>query len=102
MPVLKSPKQFPGSQHLPELAQLLLQRVFPPDELPMPGAVLGPRTPVPVPQSKSLLGAFRPWGKNLEKAYPSLFGPSQVPAVPESVGQMGEALKNLLAQLKRP
>ena len=33
MPISKTPKSFPGTEKLPELAQALLQRVFPPDEM---------------------------------------------------------------------
>ena len=43
MPKYNTPKRFPGSQHLPELAQQLLQRFFPPDELPTPATTIGPK-----------------------------------------------------------
>lgn len=42
MPAQKTPKQFPGVQHLPELAQVLLRNLFPADELPTPAAVVSP------------------------------------------------------------
>lgn len=36
MTVIKDPGQFPGTQALPELVQVLLQSLFPSDELPVP------------------------------------------------------------------
>lgn len=42
MPGYKTPQQFPGVSQLPELAQTLIQRLFPADELPTPGAVISP------------------------------------------------------------
>ena len=114
MPAYKTPQSFPGSQHLPELAQTLLQRFFPADQLPVPAmAGIGPKlvqrleqvvpdrsNPFMGPRSQEtlqkLLDSFRPWGKGLEKAYEGtdMYGPSNVPPMPE-------AFKQLLAQVKK-
>ena len=105
MPAYQSPARFPGASKLPPLAQALLERLFPPDQLPMPGAagaVIGPRVPVPKAAGKSLLEAFRPWGRQLEKAYPEMFGKSQVPQAPESMGLMQGAAQRLRDLLKQP
>ena len=114
MPAYKTPQQFPGSERLPDLAQTLLERFFPPDELPVPAmAGIGPklvqRLEQVVPDRSNpfmsgprsqetlqkLLESFRPWGKGLEKAYPEMYGPSNIPEMPE-------AFKQLLAQVKKP
>ena len=119
MPAYKTPQRFPGSQRLPELAQTLIQRFFPPDELPVPAmAGIGPKlvqrleqvVPPRVgadranpflsgPRSQEtlqkLLDSFRPWNKGLEQAYPEMYGPSTVPEMPE-------AFRQLLSQVKKP
>ena len=102
MPYYQPPQRFPGLNRLPKAAGDLISALFPKDTLPMPGVVLGPKTPVAVPQGKSLLEAFRPWGKGLEKAHPEMYGPSAVPVAPNTSAQMGEAFENynqLLAYL---
>lgn len=43
MPTYKTPKSFSGMDKLPPLAKTLLERVFPPDELPTPGMVRVPK-----------------------------------------------------------
>ena len=43
MPIANTPKSFPGTEKLPELAQALLQRAFPPDE--MPTTAIAPMSP---------------------------------------------------------
>ena len=57
----------------------------------MGGGVYGPRVPVPKPQGKSLLEAFRPWGRHIDKAMPHLYGPSQVPGAPDTAGKISNA-----------
>ena len=91
MPLYRTPQRFPGLQRLPQAAGDLISALFPPDQLTTPGAIVGPRVPVPKPQGKNLADAFRPWGKNLEKAMPQLYGPSQVPGAPETAGKVSNA-----------
>ena len=39
MPAKQTPKKFPGIDKLPPMVQMLIERYFPPDELPVPGMV---------------------------------------------------------------
>lgn len=96
MPAYNTPKQFPGADRLPPLAQQLLERFFPPDELPTGAAFFPPRLPAPVPQAKDVANAFKPWGKGLEKAYPDMYGASQVPGTPPAYNEMHGALQRLM------
>lgn len=40
MSIYKTPKSFPGVDKLPPLVRVLMERVFPPDEVPLPGSVV--------------------------------------------------------------
>lgn len=101
MPHYQTPQSFLGVNRLPKAAGDLISALFPKDTLPTPGSVVGPRVPVPKAASKSLLEAFRPWGKHIEQAYPQMFGPSQVPAQPQSVGAVEQYRQLLLDLLQR-
>ena len=81
MPAFPAPKQFPGVSSLPPLVQELLQRAFPPDQLPMAPAsmiyrgpgdiarVLGSRTQIPpAPKTgEAVSGAVNAYLKTIQQ-----------------------------------
>ena len=124
MPAYRTPQHFPGVERLPKPAGSLLELLFPKDQLPMPAmAGMGPKLTQRLEQVipdrsnpfmgarqhgpavlEKLQGVFKPWGKGLEKAYsnqPSMYGPSQVPAVPESLKHFEDANSLLSLLLNR-
>ena len=124
MAAYQTPQRFPGVNKLPKPAGALLEWLFPKDQIPMPGTVTGPRLTQRLEQVvpdrsnpfmgvrqhgpavlEKLQGVFKPWGKGLEKAYPQMFGPSGVPAAPESLKHADDAnqlLKLLLNRQQHP
>ena len=89
MPAYNTPSQFPGTQHLPELAQQLLQRLFPPDQLPVPAMAggLGPtRTKLPFPNSS---GGPIPEGIGLSELFRTKVTP--IPQYPGTIQKINDA-----------
>lgn len=68
-------------------------------QVPTVGAFFPPRMPRMEPQGQTLGGAFKTWGKGLEKAYPHLYGPSHVPPPPPGVGDAFNQYRELLLQM---
>ena len=105
MPAYKTPKHFPGVDKLPPLAQALIERVFPPDELPVPAISASIGGPLRAKaRGRSLIEDIRTlptmsgWDPNMVSAltraqqqYPRLFGAIDeiTPAAPPGrAGQM--------------
>ena len=87
MPGYRTPKQFPGTQHLPELAQQLLLRMFPPDQLPAMAGGLGPtRTALPFPNKS---GGPIPEGIGLSELFRTKVTP--VPQYPGTIQKINDA-----------
>ena len=61
MPISNTPKSFPGTEKLPELAQALLRNLFPPDEMPTVGMSTFPKGIPPLPKGHTLLNDL--WGQ---------------------------------------
>ena len=95
MPAYKTPKQFPGTQHLPEMVQLLLQRTFPPDQVPMPGVVI-PQPGRPVPAGINLSSLFRTMQTKIPDA------PQTQQKIQGAFDTYRNTLSNLLLRRKPP
>ena len=102
MPAVKTPKKFPGTEKLPPLAQELLQRFFPPDELPTPAVAKLPMGQLRKQGLKVVgdvrtlpsLSGFSPDAVSavtmLQQKYPRVFGHLQkieAEAMPKSYGK---------------
>ena len=77
MPITNTPKTFPGTEKLPELAQVLLKRFFPPDEMPIPAMAHFPTKVPDLPSGGRLLDDF---GEQVSKIWDSdTWGTNKVP-----------------------
>ena len=84
MPAYNTPKQFPGTASLPPLVQALLQRAFPPDQLPTVGAFSGTKPPFPgagggpIPEGIGISSLFRT-------------GVTKIPDAPQTMDKVNSA-----------
>ena len=69
MPAKQTPKQFPGVSKLPPMVQMLIERYFPPDELPVPG-MAGNVIKFPAKEAATAVGkAAKPAMEGLSKVF---------------------------------
>ena len=87
----RSSEHFPGVDRLPPLVQELIERLFPPEELPMLGGAMVP----PGQLGKAVIKpVFRGYGDMAKVLGPEAPGAaSGVPAAPNSLGPLMEAIK---------
>ena len=68
MPIYNTPKHFPGSQHLGELGQSLMERFFPADQIPTPSTVISPYGRIAIGSLEKIARASRPANEIAEEA----------------------------------